>query len=163
MRSNHLTLFLRPGSAHARLRRPSPLSLAPPHGITATGRRQLHCRTPAEPSRRWSHRLIKPSSGSHTGLAKGGLSCPELGLQRAQSNARMRSHAHPNPNPNPYPNPYPYPNPHQAGLVAGARVEHPKHGLGMVQSFQVLSLTLCRTPVPNPDSRPNPSPNPNPN
>ena len=33
----------------------------------------------------------------------------------------------------------------------------------MVQSFQVLSLALARTPVPKPNPRPNPSPNPNPN
>ena len=32
----------------------------------------------------------------------------------------------------------------------------------MVQSFQVLSLALARTPVPKPNPRPNPSPNPNP-
>jgi hypothetical protein len=54
----------------ARARARVGLGLGLPHGITATGRRQPHCRTPAEPSRRWSHRSNRAPAPA-TGVGQG--------------------------------------------------------------------------------------------
>ena len=109
----------------ARARARVGLGLGLPHGITATGRRQPHCRTPAEPSRRWSHRSNRaPAPATGVGQGRPVLSgarattCTDpytymhaVALSRTHARTPNPSQALPKPGPTPYPWPLPQPQP----------------------------------------------------